>query len=169
MPPAHRAHLPDIFHRDRLPAAGVVGYGEHYERHTLAARVLNQIFQRLNIHVALEGMDRSRLLALGDDQIHCLSSDKLNVRASRVEVRVVGDHIALLAHHAEQDALGGTALMSRDDMAVSEDVLDRVAEANEALAPGVALVAFHDGRPLMGGHGAGARVRKQVDQHVVRG
>ncbi len=68
---------------------------------------------------------------------------------------------------AEQDAFGGTALMRRDDVAVAEDVLDRVAEVVEAAAAGVALVAFHDGGPLMSRHGAGAGVGEQVDEHIV--
>ena len=43
------------------------------------------------------------------------------------------------------------------------------AEAVEAAAAGIAFVAFHDGRPLMRGHGAGAGVGEQVDQDVVGG
>jgi hypothetical protein len=50
---------------------------------------------------------------------------------------------------------------------VAEDVLDGVAEADEAAAAGIALVAFHDGGPLVGGHGAGAGVGEQVDEDVV--
>ncbi len=43
------------------------------------------------------------------------------------------------------------------------------AEAIEAAAAGVAFVALHDGGPLMGGHGAGAGIGEQVDEHVVGG
>ena len=50
---------------------------------------------------------------------------------------------------------------------VAEDILHRIAEAIEAAAARVALVALHDRGPLMGGHGPGARVGKQVDQHIV--
>ena len=80
---------------------------------------------------------------------------------------VVGDDVALLAHHPEEDALGGAALVGGDDVLVAGDVLHRVAEAVEAAAAGVAFVALHDRRPLVRGHGAGAGVGEQVDQHVV--
>ena len=71
--------------------------------------------------------------------------------------------------HAEEDALGGAALVRGNDVLVAEDVLHGIAEAVEAAAAGVAFVAFHDGGPLMGGHGAGAGVGEQIDEHVVGG
>ena len=42
-------------------------------------------------------------------------------------------------------------------------------EAVEAAAAGVALVALHDRGPLVRGHGAGAGVGEQVDEHIVGG
>ena len=129
----------------------------------------DQTLQRRDIHISFEGMDQAGLLAFGDEQVHGLGADKLNVGAGGVEMRVVGNDIALLAHHAEQNALGGAALVGGDDMLVSEDVLNGIAEAVEAAAAGVAFVALHDRGPLVGGHGAGAGIGKQVDQHIVGG
>ena len=107
--------------------------------------------------------------AFGDRQVDRLGADELDVGARGVEVRVVGHDVALLAHHAEQNALGGAALVRRNHVLIAEDVLHGVAEAVEAAAAGVALVALHDRRPLVGGHGAGAGVGQQVDQHIVGG
>src|SRR5262249_33170181 len=87
----------------------------------------------------------------------------------RVKVRVVGDHIAPLAHHAEQDAFGGPSLMGGDYVPESEDLGDGIAEAQKAGTAGVTLVAAHHARPLLGGHGAGAGVGEQVDQDVFGG
>ena len=106
-------------------------------------------------------------MPFGDDEIDGLGADEFDVGAGGVEVRVVGDDVALLAGHAEEDALGGAALVRGDDVLVAEDVLDGIFEAVEAAAAGVALVAFHDGGPLVGGHGAGAGVGEQIDEHIV--
>src|SRR5215469_11789413 len=51
-------------------------------------------------------------------------------------------------------------------MAITEDVAHRIAEAIEAFASRITLVAFHHRGPLVGGHGARARVGKQIDQHI---
>ena len=126
-------------------------------------------FQRGHIHVALERMPCRRLTRLGDGQVDGLGADELDVGAGSVEVRVVGDDVALLAGGAEQDALGGAALVRRDHVLVAEDVLDGIAEALEAAAAGVALVAAHNRGPLLGRHGAGTGVGEQVDEHVIGG
>ena len=114
-------------------------------------------------------MLQARLAALGDHQIHRLGADKLHVRARRVEVRVVGDDIAFLAHHAEQNALRRAALVGRDDVLVAENILHRRAELLEAAAAGITLIAFHHRRPLVRGHRAGAGIGEQVDEDIVRG
>jgi hypothetical protein len=82
-------------------------------------------------------------------------------------VGVVGDDVALLAHDVEQDALGCAALVGGDDVTVAGDVLDGALEVMEALAARIALIAFHDAGPLVGGHGAGSRVGEQIDEDVV--
>ena len=107
------------------------------------------------------------LAAFGDDQIDGFGADELHVGAGGIEMRVVGDDVAFLAHATEQDALGGTALVRGDDVAIAEDVLDGSAKLVEAAAAGVAFVAFHDGGPLVGGHGAGAGIGEEVDEHVI--
>src|SRR5215469_9491601 len=56
--------------------------------------------------------------------------------------------------------------MSRDDVAVTEDAANRVAEAIEALASRVALVAFHHRGPLVSGHGACTGICEQIDQNI---
>ena len=166
---ADGAHLAHIFHGDRLAPAGVVGDGEHDQRNVIAADALNESFESSNVHVAFERMIDRRLPAFGDDEIDRLRADEFHVGAGGVEVGVVGNDVALLAHHAEEDALGGAALVRGNHVLVAEDVLDGILEADEAAAARVALVAFHDGGPLVRGHGAGSGVGEQVDQDVVGG
>src|SRR5208282_2569052 len=73
-----------------------------------------------------------------------------------------------LAHHTEEDALGRSPLVRRDDVLIAEDILHRAAELLEAAAAGITLIAFHHGRPLMRGHSSGAGISKEIDEHVVR-
>ena len=109
------------------------------------------------------------MLPFLDDQIDGFGADEFDVGASGIEMRVVGDYVALFAGYAEEDAFGGASLMRGDDVFVAEDVLNGRFEVIEALAAGVAFVAFHDGGPLMGGHGACAGVGEEVDEDVFSG
>src|SRR6266536_2365655 len=107
--------------------------------------------------------------AFFDDEVDGFGSHEFDVGAGSVEVRVVGDDVAFLAGYAEKNPLGSAPLMGRDDVAVAEYFLNGIFETIEAAAAGVALVAFHDGGPLVRGHGSGAGVGEQVDQDVVGG
>ena len=164
---ADGADLAHVLHGDWLAATGVVGDGQHDQRDALAADARDEGLERGDIHVAFEGVIEGGLAAFGDDEVDGFGADEFDVGAGGVEVGVVGDDVALLAGDAEEDALGGAALVGGDDVRVAEDVLHGVAEAIEAAAAGIALVAFHDGGPLMGGHGAGAGVGEEVDEDVV--
>ena len=94
---------------------------------------------------------------------------EFHVRSGGVEVGVVGDDVSFFAHHAEKDALGGSPLVSGDDVLVAEDILHGAAELLEAAAAGITFVALHHGRPLVRGHGAGPGIGEEVDEDVVRG
>src|SRR4051812_28311215 len=157
----------NVFHGDGLTSAGVVGDGEHDQRNALATDALNKVFKRLHIHVAFEGVHRRRLAALGNHEVDGFGADKFHVGASGVEVGVVGNDVALFAGDAEEDALGGAALVGGNHVRVAADVLDGFAKAVKAGASGIALVAAHDGGPLAGRHGSGAGIGEQIDEHVV--
>src|SRR6185437_6190428 len=73
----------------------------------------------------------------------------------------------LFACHSKENSLRGAALVCGNDMLEPEDLLNRVAKTIEAAAAGIALVTFHNGRPLVCGHGAGAGVGEQVNEHIV--
>src|SRR5271165_7451009 len=156
-------------HVNRLSAAGVVGHRQHDQRDALAPHTLDQVFERHDIHVALEGMLQARLASFRDHQVSSLGTDEFHVGAGGIEMRVVGDDIAFLAHHAEQNALGGATLMSGNDVFVAKDILHRIAKAIEAAAAGVALVAFHDCGPQTRGHGAGSGIGEEIDENVIGG
>ena len=135
MPAADGADGADVLHGDRLAAAGVVGDGEHDERDVLAADLFDQGFERGDIHVAFERVDGAGLAAFGDDEVDGFGADELDVGAGGVEVGVVGHDVALLAHAAEEDALGGAALVGGDDVLVAEDVLDGVRKRSKLRLP----------------------------------
>ena len=118
----------DVGHRDRLAAAGVVGDGQHDERNALASDACDQALERGDVHVALERMRAwPGVVRFGDRQVDGLGADEFDVGARGIEVRVVGNDVARLAHDAEEDALGGAALVGGDHVAEAEDVLDGVA------------------------------------------
>ena len=70
--------------------------------------------------------------------------------------------------HVEQDALGRAALMRGNHVLIAKDILYGIAEAIEAPAARIALVAFHDRGPLVRGHSARAGIRQQVNEDIVR-
>ncbi len=157
----------DVFHGDGLAASGIVGDRQHDERNTLATHFGDQALKRRHIHVAFERMVDTRLAPFRNDHIQCFGSYKFHIGPRRIEVRVVGNDVTLLAHDAEENAFGSAPLVRRDDMPVAEDVLNRVAKPVKAAAPGITLVAFHDRGPLVRGHGASARIGEEIDQDVV--
>jgi hypothetical protein len=86
----------------------------------------------------------------------------------RVEVRVVRDHLPRPAEHREENALGRTPLVRRDDVLEREQRLYRLDEPIPRGRAGVALVAVLDGRPLVARHRASPGIGEEVDQHLRR-
>ncbi len=105
---------------------------------------------------AAAGMGRSTARGAGE----------FDVGAGGIEVGIAGHHMAGLAHHGEEDALGGAALVGGNHVAEAGEIVDHALQAEKAFAAGVGFVAAHQGGPLLGGHGAGARIGQQVDQDV---
>ena len=97
------------------------------------------------------------------------ASAPVNSTLARVVSKCVFDGITLPgpADDAEQDLLGGPTLVRRDHVAERPQLGDGVEEAEPGRRPGVRLVAALDAGPLLGAHGAGARVGQQVDEDVV--
>jgi len=118
--------------------------------------------ERVDVHVALEGMPRGGHVRLGDGQVERLGAGELHVRAGGVEVGVVRDRLPGPADRAEQDLLGGAPLVGRDHVLEREQLLHGVAETLPRRRSRVALVTALEPRPLLGRHGARARVRQQV-------
>ena len=121
------------------------------------------------VHIAFERILARRVEGFGRGQIERFGADEFAVRAGGIEMRVVGHDVALIAHHAEEDSLGGAALVRGNHVLESHDGLNRIAESDEAGRACVRFVAAHHGRPLLGGHRVGARIGEEVDQDVVGG
>ena len=96
---------------------------------------VEQRLERVDVHVALERVDRRRVAALGDDEVDRLGARRLDVRPRRVEVGVVGHDLARPAEDAEQDLLGGPALVGRDHVPEREQRLDASRNANHEGEP----------------------------------
>ena len=87
--------------------------------------------------------------ASGNRQVNRFGPDSLNIGAGGVEMRIVRNHVARLAHHVEQNAFRRPPLMSGDDVCIADNILNRILEADKTPAAGVAFIALHDGRPLV--------------------
>ncbi len=106
-------------------------------------------------------------MCLGDDQVTRLRPLVFDVGPGRVEMGVVGNHVAGLDHRGEEDSLGGPSLVGGYDLGEAGHALDGVAEPVEGAAAGIRLVALHHPCPLGGRHRPRSRIRQQIDDHLV--
>src|SRR5258708_3186000 len=88
-------------------------------------------------------MHARRLLRFRDGKIQRSRSDEFAVRARGVEMRVIRDDVAFLAHYTEQDAFRGAALVRGNHVPESEDALHGIAKSREARRTAVRFVAAH--------------------------
>ena len=95
---------------------------------TWPACSVEERLQRDDVHVALERVDRRRVVALLDDEVDRLGARELDVGPGRVEVGVVGNPLAGAADDREEDLLGGPTLVCRDDVLEREQRLDALEE-----------------------------------------
>ena len=129
---------------------------------------LDQPFERRDVHVAFERNARLRVGGFGQRQIDGARAGELDVGARGVEVRVAGHDVAGPAHHGEQNALRRAALVRGDHVREAGELVDHFFEPEKTFAARVRFVAAHHGRPLRGGHRAGAGIGQQVDQNIGR-
>ena len=78
------------------------------------------------IHVAFERMLPRRFERLRYGQVHCLGSRELAVWSRGIEMHVVRDDVALLAHDAEENVLGRPSLVRWNDRLKTRDRLNRL-------------------------------------------
>ena len=162
---AQLAGLADVLHRYRLSAHGVVGHGEHHERH-VARILLQHLLQFLERHIPLEWYFELGVFGFVDGHVDGLGLAELNVALGGVKVGIAGHHVAFFHQIGEQHVLGGTSLMGGDDILETEDALHHRLELIERCGTGIALIAEHHLRPLAVAHGTGARVGQAVDVHL---
>src|ERR1700730_11983930 len=111
-------------------------------------------------------MDERGFPCFRDGQVERCGPNEFAIRARGIEMRVVGNDVALRAHHSEKNAFRGAALVSGNNVAKTENRLHRIAKPREARGASVRFVAPHNGSPLFSGHRGGAGVGKQVDENV---
>ena len=157
-----------VGHAHRLAAARVVGDGQHDAGDTLAAETLDRVFERNQVHVALEGMDQPRLAALGDHQVARLGARVLDMGPRGVEMGVVEHHFARPRDVGEEHVLRRTALVRGDHVLKARDIAHGGLKLVERRRARIGLIAGDHARPLARGHRPGAAVGQQVDQHVAR-
>jgi len=56
--------------------------------------------------------------------------------------------------------------MGRNDVPKPGEAMDNTFKPEETLTAGVRFIAAHHCGPLLGGHGAGAGIGKQIKQHI---
>jgi len=105
---------------------------------------------------------------LGQRQVDRARPGEFDIGASRVEMGVAGNDLALLAHYVKENAFGGASLMGRDHVFEAGQVICDLLQTEEALAACIGFVAPHHGGPLIGRHGARTGIGKQIDKHIGR-
>ena len=156
----------DVGHAHRLTAAGVVGHGDHDQRDLLAFAACTRSRERARSILPLKGWS-GRLAALGDHQVH-----RLPPRYSTL-ARVVSKWLLLGTTSpgcsSAPKRMRSAARPWWVGMTCLKPVILRTTrlEAVKGAGAGIRFIALHHAGPLAGGHGAGAAVGQQVDQHVV--
>ena len=125
-----RCNRRDIFQADRLPAAGIVGHGEHHAGRDGGIRCEKR-GEPGQVHVALERMQNGRILALVNEEINRLSAARLDIASGGVEMRVGGNDLAGSADDGKQNGFRRPALMRRNDMLERHQRLDGRLESIE--------------------------------------
>ncbi len=123
-------------------------------------------FQRLQIHVALEGVDGLWLASFWDGDIETDCAYVLDIGAGGVEVGVVGHDIARFQDRCKENAFGSPTLVGGQNVLEAGDLLHGILETIEGSGSGIGFITHHHARPLPRGHGSGAGIGEQIDQHI---
>ncbi len=164
---AEFAGLADVLHRYGLATDGVVGDGEDHKGN-IALVLLKDLLEFLEVDITLEGDLKLGVVGLLDGDVDGESLAALDVALGGVEVGVAGDDVARFNEIAEEDVLGSTALVGRDDILEAGQLGDGVFHMIERTGTAVAFVAHHHSSPLAVAHSAGAAVGEEVDVDIVR-
>lgn len=156
----------DVFERDGLTAAAVIGDGKHYDWNTFGANVFDERFELVEIDISFERVAAGWLSAFVDDEVYGFGAGVFDVGAGGVEVAVVGYDFSFAAYEFEEDAFAGAALVGGQYVFESCEFAELFFECVPAFCAGVGFVAAHDTGPLEAAHGAGSGVGEQVDEDV---
>ena len=142
-----------VLHAHRLTANGVVGDGEHHERH-FSLVLSEHLFEQLKRHIPLERQFSLRIFGFGDSNINSFGMTTLYMTLGGVEMGIAGHHLPLFDQVGEEHVLCCTPLVSGDDITKTGEASDGLFQFEETAGTGVTLVAHHQSRPLTVGHGA---------------
>ena len=130
--------------------------------------LVQDLLHLVQINVALEVLGGAGGVQAGvDDTVHGDGAQDLGVAVEGIEMHVAYGVLAGLGVVLGHDEVGAAALMGGLHIGHAEHLLGGGLQLVEALAAGVALVAQHHGRPLLGAHGGGAGIGEAVHVHVL--
>jgi len=114
-----------------------------------------QLFQPVQVHIALERMFHFRIQSFGNHQVLRLDTGIFEVGSCRVEMRIVRHDRALagiLGHDGGQDMLRRSPLVRGDDVFEWHQVFYSIPETVIGGGTGIGFIAFHQCGPLRGAH-----------------
>ncbi len=159
-------HGPDIFHRDRLAAPGVIGDGQRSEGDLLRPDLFDQGSQLGGIQVAFEWVAVGRVIGFLDDQVGRAPAPGADVGVGRVKVHVGGDDHPRPDQDGGEDIFRGASLVGRDEMLETKDFLHHLCQAVIRASAGIQFIPCQHGRPLVLAHRPRPRIGQQVDEDI---
>ncbi|MEI2718807.1 MAG: hypothetical protein V9E87_01495 [Gemmatimonadales bacterium] len=133
----------------------------------LGAHLLHEAVELDQVNVALERMQRGRIVRLVDDHVVKGRTGQLLMEPRRGEVHVAGDVVTRLDQQLREEVLGAAPLVGGDQLLVAVGVADGLLQVIEVARAGVGLIAHHHAGPLAIAHRAGAGIGEEVDVDVL--
>ena len=86
----YSGHAPNVFHRDRLPAPGIIRYRKHAKRDIRFTNILDKYSQFIEIHIPFEKIARIRIEGFFDNQVRRSSPFRTDIAFGGIEMHIRG-------------------------------------------------------------------------------
>ena len=162
-------HLPDlaqIAEGERLAADEVRRRLHPDERDPFRPVPFDRLLELLHGEVPAERLNTLRVQRLVRVDLGHGGPRQFHVCLGCGEVVVHEYHIARFHEDLGQQVFRGAALVHRDRVAKSQNLLDRVGQPVEALASGIGVIGHHHRRQLGIAHGVRAAVGEHVEEDI---